>query len=84
MRPPRPPFGYRLEHRRDDASAVLARCPDYAEVVAQVLPTADQLRAAGVEGELAVVEEAFGTVVARHPLWPADAPFEAYHPRPPT
>jgi hypothetical protein len=63
---------------------VLARCPDYDAAVAEVLPTADRLREAGAEGELAVVEEAFGTVVARHPLYPADTPFEAHHQPPPT
>jgi hypothetical protein len=84
VRPPCPPFTYRLEHRRGDASVVLARCPDYDAVVAEVPPAADQLRAAGAEGELAVVEEAFGTVVARHPLWPTATPFEAHHRRPPT
>jgi hypothetical protein len=83
VRFPDPPFAYRLEHRRGDAAAVLARAPTYAAVVAEVLPCAARLRAAGAEGELAVVEEAFGTVVARHPLWPADAPFAAHHERPP-
>ena len=83
MRFPDPPFTYRLEHRRGDAAAVLARAPTYVAMVAEVLPCAARLRAAGAEGELAVVEEAFGTVVARHPLWPADAPFAAHHERPP-
>lgn len=83
MRSMDPPFTYRLEHRRGDAAAVLARAPTYAAIVAEVLPCAAQLREAGAEGELAVVEEAFGTVVARHPLWPADAPFAADHERPP-
>ena len=78
-----PPFTYRLEHRRGDAAAVLARAPTYDAVVVEVLPCAARLRAAGAEGELAIVEEAFGTVVARHPLWPADAPFAAHHERPP-
>ncbi len=79
--PPRPPFDYRLEHRRADAPVVLARFPDYDAAVAGVMPSAARLREAGEMGELAVVEEAFGTVVARHPLWPADAPFRAHHER---
>ncbi len=79
MRFPDPPFTYRLEHRRGDAAAVLAHAPTYDAIVAEVLPFAARLREAGAEGELAVVEEAFGTVVARHPLWPGDAPFAAHH-----
>ncbi len=83
MRFPDPPFTYRLEHRRGDAAAVLARARTYEAIVAEVLPFAARLRATGAEGELAVVEEAFGTVVARHPLWPEDAPFAAHHEWPP-
>lgn len=82
MKIPDPPFTYRLEHRRGDAAAVMARASTYDAIVAEVLPYAARLREAGAEGELAVVEEAFGTVVARHPLWPADAPFAAHHERP--
>lgn len=83
MRPPNPPFTYRLDHRRGDAAATLARAPTYDAIVAEVLPCAARLHDVGAEGELVVVEEAFGTVVARHPLWPADTPFEAYHERSP-
>ena len=83
MRPPGPPFTYRLEHRRGDATVILSRAPTYDAIVAEVLPYAAQLREVGAEGELVVVEEAFGTTVARHPIWPADAPFAAYHGRPP-
>ena len=82
MQSPVPPFTYRLEHRLGDAAVVLARAPTYDAILAEVLPCSARLRANGAEGELAVVEEAFGTVVARHPLWPADAPFEAHHKRP--
>ncbi len=82
MDPLDPPLTYRLEHRRAGACAVLAREATYAAVVARVLPLAVELRNLGAEGELVVVEEAFGTDVARHPLWPPDVPFEAYHPRP--
>ena len=83
MRFPDPPFSYRLEHRRGDAAAVLARAPNYDAIVVEVVRCAARLREAGAEGELAVVEEAFGTVVARHPLRPGDAPFAAHHERPP-
>ena len=79
MPSPDTPFTYRIEHRRGEASAVLARAATYDAIVAEVLPCAARLRETGAEGELTVVEEAFGTVVARHPLWPADTPFEAYH-----
>ena len=77
-----PPFTYRLEHRRGEAMAVLSRTATYDAIVAEVLPSAARLREAGAEGELVLVEEAFGTVVARYPLQPADAPFEAFHERP--
>ncbi len=61
---------------------MLARTATYDAIVAEVLPAAARLREAGAEGELVLVEEAFGTVVARYRLRPADAPFEAYHERP--
>ena len=83
MRPPDPPFTYRLEHRRGDATAIMARAATYDAIVAEVLPYAARLRDVGAEGELVVVEEAFGTVVARPPLWPADPPFAPHHERPP-
>ena len=79
MDQPDPPFGYRIEHRRAGECVVLERAPSYAAASDRILPLADQLRSLGAEGELALIEEAFGTVVARHPLWPADSPFEADH-----
>lgn len=74
-----PPFTYRLEHRRGDAAVFLLRAATYAAVVAEVPRCAAGLREVGAEGALVLIEEAFGTVVAHYPLWPADAPFSPYH-----
>lgn len=72
---------YRIEHRYGDACRVLDQAPDYESAVARVRPLVAALRAVGAEGELALVEEAYGTVVALQPLWPADLAVEFLHHR---
>ena len=79
MRRPDSPLTYRIEHRFGDACQVLEQAPDYETAVERVRPLAVSLRALGAEGELALVEEAFGTIVALHPIWPAEAPVDAVH-----
>ena len=73
------PLTYRIEHRRAGECVVLERAPSYEAATDRILPLTAQLRSLGAEGELALIEEEFGTIVARHPLWPPDAPFEAGH-----
>ena len=70
-----------MEHRRGDAHAVVARALDFDTAAAAIPPLAARLRQAGATGDLILREEAFGTIVAFHPLWPADTPFTPYHER---
>ena len=74
------PFTYRLEHRRGDACAVLARAATYEAIKGDLLAHAADLQAVGAEGSLLVVEEAFGTVVALQSLGPDGPPFVDHPP----
>jgi hypothetical protein len=74
-----PPFAYRLDHYDGASTTTLARVPSYAAAVGFVEQWATALRAAGVLGTILVVEEAFGTVVARCPLDPGGGPFDPGH-----
>ena len=74
-----PPFSYCLEHRFAAGRTVLERTTSYAAAIQLVNAWADRLRAEHADGAVVVLEEAFHTVVARHPLYPADRRFDGGH-----
>lgn len=77
---PDPPFTYRIEHRADGASVVLERIGSYDAAEELVAAWADRLRERGAAGAILVVEEAFGTTVAHHPiLRPGAIPADGRH-----
>jgi hypothetical protein len=61
---------YRVEHRDGDRVRVLGRLPDVTPHAATLAPFASRLVREGTPGELLLVEEATGTVVARQDLRP--------------
>ena len=65
---PAAPFTYRLEYRREGRIRPLERATDYAAALRLVQDWAARLEADGEPGSIVVVEEAFGTMVARHGL----------------
>jgi len=68
------PFTYRVEYRREGRIRPLDRAADYAAALELVRDWAGRLEADGQPGSIVVVEEAFGTMVARHGLGaPRDA-----------
>lgn len=67
QRPPAP-FTYRLEYRREGRIRSLDRAPDYPVALDLMRDWASQLEADGEPGSIVIVEEAFGTMVARHGL----------------
>jgi len=78
-----PPFAYRLDHHDGDSTVTLERARSYTAAVASVNGWAEELRRRGAAGSILVVEEAFGTAVARHPLDPVQSPFDPGHVKPP-
>jgi hypothetical protein len=59
---------YRVEHRDGDRVRSLGRLPDVTPHAATLAPFASRLVQTGATGELVLVEETSGTVVARQPL----------------
>jgi hypothetical protein len=53
----------------------------YASAIELVNAWSERLRRRGANGSILVVEEAFQTTVASHPLFPADHPFTGGHDR---
>jgi hypothetical protein len=75
----RPPFSYRLEHRDGASTLVLGQTGTYTSAIEAVETWSTTLRGEGAEGAIVVIEEAFGTVVARYPLDSSGPPFDHGH-----
>ena len=75
----RPPFSYRLEHRHGGSILALGQTDTYALAVEAVETWSTTLQSNDAGGAIVVVEEAFGTVVARFPLDASGPPFDPGH-----
>jgi hypothetical protein len=63
------PATYRIEHRHDGTAEVLAYTSDAHAPATALAPLAEVLISQLAPGELVLIEQSSGRVVARQPLW---------------